>query len=74
MNSELYFCAVGIPNLHTDGETGRGANTASCTMGNGFPWGKLRPGRAADDSPLLVKRSWKCTAIPLHTLWATIDL
>jgi len=30
-----------------------------------FPRGKVRPGRAADHSPLLVPRSWKSTAIPL---------
>jgi hypothetical protein len=31
-----------------------GAHPASCTMGTGgsFPWGKARPGRDADHSPL----------------------
>ena len=33
--------------------------------------GKVRPGRAADHSPLLVPRSSKSRAIPLPTLWAT---
>ena len=32
--------------------------------------GKVRPGRAADHSPLLVPWSWKSRAIPLPTLWA----
>ena len=36
-----------------------------------FPGGKIRPGRAADHSPLLVPWSWKGRAIPLPTLWAT---
>jgi len=36
--------------------------------------GKVRPGRAADHSPLLVPRSWKSRAIPLPTLWATPEL
>jgi hypothetical protein len=30
-----------------------------------FPGGKVRPGRAADHSPLLMPRSWKSRAIPL---------
>ena len=34
----------------------------------------MRPGRAADHSPLLVPRSWKSTAITLPTLWATPGL
>ena len=34
-------------------QTGPGAHPASCTMGTGsFPGGKVRPGRAADHSPL----------------------
>jgi hypothetical protein len=36
-----------------------------------FPRGKVRPGRAADHSPLLVPRSWKSRAIDLPNLWAT---
>ena len=33
-------------------QTGPVAHPASCTMGTGsFPWGKVRPGRAADHSP-----------------------
>jgi len=39
-----------------------------------FPGGKVRPGRAADHSHLLVPRSWKSRAIPLPTLWATPGL
>jgi len=35
-----------------------------------FPGGKVRPGRAADHSPLLVPWSWKSRAIPLPTLCA----
>ena len=34
----------------------------------------MRPGLAADHSPLLVPRSWKSRAIPLPTLWATPGL
>ena len=37
----------------------------------GFPGGKIRLGRGADNHPLLVSRSWKSRAIPLPTLWAT---
>ena len=36
-----------------------------------FPGGKVRPGRAADHSPLLVPLSWKGRSITLPTLWAT---
>ena len=36
--------------------------------------GKVRPGRAADHSPLPVPRSWKSRAIPLPTLWTTLYL
>ena len=36
----------------------------------GFSRGKVRPGRVADHSPLLVPRSWKSRAIPLPSLWA----
>ena len=33
-------------------QTGPGAHPASCKMGTGsFPGGKVRPGRAADQSP-----------------------
>jgi len=40
----------------------------------GLSRGKVRPGRAADHSPLLVPQSWKSRAIPLPTLWATPGL
>jgi len=47
-------------------QTGPGAHPASCTMGTGFfSGGKVRPGRAADHSPLLAPRSWKSRAMPL---------
>ena len=36
----------------------------------GFSWGKERPGRDADPSPLLVQWSWKGRAIPLLPQWA----
>jgi len=36
-----------------------------------FPREKVRPGRAADHSSLLVPRSWKSRAITVPTLWAT---
>jgi hypothetical protein len=39
-----------------------------------FPGSKVRPGRAADHSPLLVRRAWKNRAIPLPILWATPGL
>jgi hypothetical protein len=39
-----------------------------------FPGGKVRPGRAADHSPLLVPRSWTSRAITLPTLWVTPGL
>jgi len=37
-------------------------------------WGKVRSERAAEHSPILVTRSWKSTAISLHTLWPTLSL
>ena len=37
----------------------------------GLSRGKVRLGRAAYHSSLLVSRSWKSRAIPLPTLWAT---
>jgi len=37
----------------------------------GLSRGKVRPGRDADHSLLLVPQSWKSRAIPLPTLWAT---
>jgi len=40
----------------------------------GLSWGKVRSGRAADHSRLLVQPSWKSRAMPLHTLWATPGL
>ena len=39
-----------------------------------FPGSKLRPGCAADHSPLLVSRSWKSRVIPLPILWVTPGL
>ena len=36
-----------------------------------FPGSKVRPGRAAHHSPLLVPRSWMSRAILLPTLWTT---
>jgi hypothetical protein len=39
-----------------------------------FPRGKMRPGRAADYSPLLVPRSWKHRAITQPNLCATLHL
>ena len=35
---------------------------------------KVRPGRAADHSPLLVPQSWKSRTVLLPTLWATPGL
>jgi len=32
-----------------------------------FPGGKMRPGRAADHSPLLLPQSWNSRAVPLPT-------
>jgi len=56
-------------------QTGPWAHPASCTMGTrSFPEGKVRPGRAADHSPLLVPRSWKSRAKPLPTLGPTPGL
>jgi hypothetical protein len=52
-------------------QTGPETHPASCTMGTGsFPWGKERPGRDADPSPLLVPWSRQSRNIPLLPLWA----
>jgi hypothetical protein len=49
-------------------QTSPGAHPASCTMDTGsFPEVK-RPGRGADHPPLLVPRSRKDRAIPVHPL------
>jgi len=56
-------------------QTGPGAHPASCKMGTvSFPelncgWGVLLTTHS-----LLVPRSWKSRAIPLPTVWATLDL
>ena len=53
-------------------QTGSGAHPASCKMGTGsFPGVKLGRGVLLTTHPLLVPRSWKSTAIPLPSLWAT---
>jgi hypothetical protein len=39
-----------------------------------FPGVKCGQGVLLTTHPLLVLRSWKCTAIPLSTLWATPGL
>ena len=45
---------------------------SSCTIGTGsFPGVKYGRGVLLTTHPLLVQRSWKSTAIPLPTLWAT---
>ena len=51
--------------------TGTGAHPDSCTMGTGsFPGGKVRPGRDAEPSPLLVPWSGKSRAMLVLPLWA----
>jgi hypothetical protein len=56
-------------------QTGPGAHPASCTTGNGtFPGVKCGRGVTLTIHPLLVLRSRKSRAIPLHTLWATPGL
>ena len=40
----------------------------------GLSRGKVRPGRAADQSPLLVPQPLESRATPLPTLWATPGL
>jgi hypothetical protein len=53
-------------------QTGPGAHPASCTRGTGyFPGVKYGLGVPLTTHPLIVPRSWKSRAIPLHTLWAT---
>jgi hypothetical protein len=55
-------------------QTVPGAHPASCTMGMGtgsFPGVKYGRGVLLTTHQLLVPRSWKSRAIPLHTLWAT---
>ena len=48
-------------------QTGLGAHPASCTMGTGsFPGVKCGRGVLLKTHPLLVPRSWKSRAIPLH--------
>jgi len=56
-------------------QTGPGIHPAPCTMGTGsFQGVKCGRGVLLTTHPLLVPRSWKSTAIPLHTLWATSGL
>jgi len=51
-----------------------GAHLASCTIGTvSFPGVKCGRGVLLTTHPLLVPRSWKSTAKPLPTLWATPD-
>ena len=53
-------------------QTGPGAHPASCTMNTGsFPGVNCGRGVLLTTHPLLPPRSWKSTAIPLPTLWAT---
>ena len=53
-------------------QTGPGAQTASCTKGNGsFPGVKCGRGVLLTTHPLLAPRSWKSRAIPLPPLWGT---
>jgi len=53
-------------------QTGLGAHPASCTMGTGsLPGVKYGRSVLLTIHPLLVPRSWKSSAIPLPTLWAT---
>jgi len=53
-------------------QTGPEAHPASFTMGTeSFPGVKYGRGVLLTTHPLLVPRSWKSTAIPLPTLWAT---
>jgi len=56
-------------------QTGPGTHPASCKMGTGSFSG-VKYGRSVllTTHPLLVPRSWKSTAIPLPTLWATPGL
>ena len=52
-----------------------GAHPASCKIGTGsFPEVKCGRGVLLTTHPLLLPRSWKSTAIPLPTLWATTGL
>ena len=54
---------------------GPGAHPASCKMDTGsFPVVKCGRCVLLTSHPLLVLRSWKSTAIPLPTLWATPGL
>jgi len=56
-------------------QTGPGAHPASCKMGTGsFPGVKCGRAVLLTTNTLLVPRSWKSTAIPLPTLWATPGL
>jgi hypothetical protein len=56
-------------------QTSPGAHPASCTMGTrSFPGVKYGQGVLLTTHPLLVPWSWKSTAIPPPTLWATPGL
>ena len=56
-------------------QTGPGAHPPSFKMGTGtFPGVKCGQGVLLTTHPLLVPRSWKSTAIPVPTLWATPGL
>jgi len=56
-------------------QIGPGPHSASCKMGTGsFSGVKCGRGVLLTTHHLLVPRSWKSRAIPLHTLWATPGL
>ena len=53
-------------------QTDPGAHPASCKMGTGsFPGANCGRNVLLTTYPFLVPRSWKSTAMPLPTLWAT---
>ena len=65
----------GVDEIFRPSQTGPGAHPASCKMSTGpFPGVKCGRGVMLTTHPLLVPRSWKSTAIPLLTLWATPGL
>jgi hypothetical protein len=52
-------------------QTGPESHPASCKLGTGsFPGVKSGRGVRLTPHPLIVRRSWKSRAIPLHALWA----
>ena len=53
-------------------QTGPGAYPVSCTVGTRSFLGVKRPESGVGHPPYLAPRSWKCSVIPVLTLWGSV--